>query len=143
MVKKSEKIEDMINIGLLLLKCSNDTCMSQKIEIGKNKKLLEKYAKFDNITDNNEKAKLLAELTNNIKVYEYEKCVFNNCKEILKNLINSLKISISSNIPKTDEKYKKINVIINKLNVLFAKKTYTKKDHNEFTLYYSELLSLK
>jgi hypothetical protein len=143
MEKKSEKIEDMINIGLLLLKCSNDTCMSQKKEIGKNKKLLEKYAKFDSITDNNEKAKVLTELTNNNKVYEYEKCVFNNCKEILKNLINSLKISISSNIPKTNEKYKKINVIINKLNVLFAKKTYTKKDHKEFTIYYSELLSLK
>ena len=130
--KQTKEIQDMMNITLSLMNCSKDKCMIQKNEILKNMDIVKKYAKLNYITDKNEITKIVNQLGKNNIVFEYEKCVFNNCKKILKNLINMLQLFVVTNLPETDKKYKKITTLLNKLSIIINKKEYTIKDNNEF-----------
>jgi hypothetical protein len=100
---------------------------------------LQKKTRFNLTTDVNEKTKLINELSKNNTIFKYTFIIFKNCKEILKKLINMLKI-IASDIDKTNQKYNTINKMINELDILFKKINYTKKDHKIFITNFTEIM---
>lgn len=136
---QAKKIGEMISILLSVMECSNKNCIKEKQAIEKNKDLIAKKTRLNLTTDDNEKAKILTELSKNNTIYKYDKCVFKNCREILKKLINMFK-TIASNIPKTNSKYNTIDKMINELNILFEKINYTKEDHKIFITNFTEIM---
>ena len=131
--KQAKKIGEMMSILFSLMECSKKNCLKEKQAIEKNKDLNAKNTRLNLTTDDNEKAKLINELSKNNTIFKYDKCVFKYCKEILKKLINMF-LTIASNIPKTNPKYNAINKMINELDILFKKSNYTKKDLLRITI---------
>jgi hypothetical protein len=136
---QAKKIGEMISILLSVMECSKKNCIKEKQAIEKNKDLIAKKTRLNLTTDVNEKTKLINELSKNNAIFKYDKCVFKNCKEILKKLINMLKI-IASDIDKTTPKYNTINKMINELDILFGRINYTKEDHKIFMTNFTEIM---
>jgi hypothetical protein len=137
--KQAKKIGEMMSILFSLMECSKKNCLKEKQAIEKNKDLNAKNTRLNLTTDDNEKAKLINELSKNNTIFKYDKCVFKYCKEILKKLINMF-LTIASNIPKTNPKYNAINKMINELDILFKKSNYTKKDHKLFITNFTQIM---
>ena len=137
--KQAKKIGEMMSILFSLMECSKKNCLKEKQAIEKNKDLNAKNTRLNLTTDDNEKAKLINELSKNNTIFKYDKCVIKYCKEILKKLINMF-LTIASNIPKTNPKYNAINKMINELDILFKKSNYTKKDHKLFITNFTQIM---
>ena len=137
--KQVKKIGEMMSILYSVMECSKKNCLKEKQAIEKNKDLIAKKARLNLTTDDNEKAKILTELSKNNIMFKYDKCVFKYCKEIFKNLINMFK-TLASNIPKTNSKYNIIDKMINELDIIFNKSNYTKKDHKLFITNFTQIM---
>jgi isocitrate/isopropylmalate dehydrogenase len=135
------QLNKILKVAFEIMNCSKKHCLEKRDKIMNNKETAALFMQYNAEKNTNKKIKLLAKLNedNNI-IYEYDKCVFMNCKNGMKDLMTIFKKHVEE-IPKTHPNYKKLHNIVNSLNNLvdnpetIDKKKYIKyiRDMNNLT----------
>jgi hypothetical protein len=118
-----EEFKELQTVALNLMKCSNDKCSQTQKEIMKDKTLFKDLLGVLSQKDIKKKAQLMTKLYKNKVIHENSKCIFNNCKEVYKELLNVLitkfdKLIISKELKKNAIKLlNKNKKIIEKINI--------------------------
>ena len=113
--------------------CSSKKCSDLKMKLMNDKKYIAINAKYKSEKNEKKKDKLLDTISKNELLYNYNKCILKNCKNIYKNLLNIMKLNLNT-LPKTHPKYKDINNFISELEKLMSTKTTLTKEENKLFL---------
>jgi alkyl hydroperoxide reductase subunit AhpF len=116
-----------------LTACYSKNCGVLKIKLMDDKDYVALNTEYKNMKPSKKKDKLLDKLNENETLYNYNKCILKNCKNIYKNLLNIMKINVNT-LPKTHHKYKEINYFISELENLMNSKTLFTKEENKLFL---------
>ena len=103
--------------------CSSKNCSDLKIKLMNDKYKSEKNEK--------KKDKLL---------YNYNKCILNNCKKIFKNFLNVIKV-VFNKLPKSTPDYDKLHKMIGELDNFYKLKDITKEQHEIYVKNIEKLMT--
>lgn len=139
--KDALKIGDMLKIAFSMMACSAKSCSEQKKKIMSDPATSKLFMEYSLEKDFKKKIILLKKLNKHNIIYEYDACIFKNCKDILKSLMNIVKTHVDK-IPKTNENYKKLNGLINIINkIIDNPNEITKKQHITYVRDMTKLMS--
>ena len=116
-----------------LTACYSKNCGVLKIKLMDDKEYLALNTEYKNMKPTEKKDNLLDKLNENEVLYNYNKCILKNCKNIYKNLLNIMKINLKT-LPKTNHEYKEANDIISELEKLMNSKEVFTKEVNKLFL---------
>ena len=136
-----DKLNDIMKASISLLECSNKNCIEHKKKLMANKELYEKYMAYNKEFDKTKKLQILTDLAKHNIMFEYNKCILKNCKNMYKELM-ILTSSIFEKIPKTDPNYNKLNKIFDHYKKIINKHNLTIKDYNLLQKYVIELSNI-
>jgi hypothetical protein len=108
--------------------CSSKNCTDLKMKLMNDKKYIAINAKYKSEKNEKKKDKLLDTISKNELLYNYNKCVLNNCKKIFKNFLNVIKLVLNK-LPKSTPDYDKLHKMIGELDDFFKLKNITKEQH--------------
>jgi hypothetical protein len=136
----SKKIGEMMKILFEISECSKKNCSVEKNKMMTNKKTAELYNKYTTETNNENKIKLLDEISKNNFIYKYNKCVVKHCKKIFNDYIKFYR-SIITIISFSNPVRAKLENIITEIEKLFINDNLLKKDHKIYIKNMNELIS--
>lgn len=134
----SQTISKFLEQYLLLIKCASKNCETEVKKAIENKELYEKFNEFKLINDNKTKLKFFADLNDNTIMYNINKCALKNCKNFINDIIEIFK-SFIDKIPKTSQKYDKLNKIMKEIESFINNKRLTEK---KYKLYIKKIYGL-
>ena len=140
--KVKENVLKLMKTTGELTACYSKNCGVLKIKLMDDKEYLALNTQYIKMKQSKKKDKLLDKLNENEVLYNYNRCILKNCKNIYKNLLNIMKINLST-IPKTNHKYKEANDIISELEKLMNSKEVLTKEENKLYLKNSRNLASK
>jgi len=112
--------------------CSSKNCSDLKIKLMNDKYKSEKNEK--------KKDKLLDTISKNELLYNYNKCILNNCKKIFKNFLNVIKV-VFNKLPKSTPDYDKLHKMIGELDNFYKLKDITKEQHEIYVKNIEKLMT--
>ena len=112
--------------------CSSKNCSDLKIKLMNDKYKSEKNEK--------KKDKLLDTISKNELLYNYNKCILNNCKKIFKKFFNIIKVVLDK-IPKSHPDYDKLHKMIGELDNFYKLKDITKEQHEIYVKNIEKLMT--
>lgn len=136
-----EKIGEMIKIMVEIVKCSKINCSAQENKMNTNKKTAALVKKYNTEPNNENKIKLINEISKNNLIYEYSKCVVKNCKKIFDDYIKFLKSFINI-LPDNNPKREKFEKFITELEKIFNSSKLSKSQFKISAKNIAELKSL-
>ena len=132
---------DMMKIAFSMMSCSAKSCSEQKKKIMSNPATSKLYMEYLLEKDVKKKIILLNKLNEHNIMYEYDVCIFNNCRDILKSLMNIIKTHVDK-IPKSNENHKKLTTLIKMLDTIIDNPNeITKKQHVVYVRDMTKLMS--
>ena len=140
--KLNENVSKLMKKTAELATCYSNKCGVLKNKLQEDKDYMSSIIQSITMNKSKKKDKLLDKLSKNELLYNYNKCILKNCKNIYKNLLNIMKINLST-IPKTNHKYKEANDIISELEKLMNSKEVLTKEENKLYLKNSRNLASK
>ena len=140
--KVKENVLKLMKTTGKLTACYSKKCGVLKIKLMDDKEYLALNTEYKNMKPSEKKDKLLDELSEIEVLYNYNRCILKNCKNIYKNLLNIMKININT-LPKTNHEYKEANDIISELEKLMNSKEVFTKEVNKLYLKNSRNLASK
>jgi hypothetical protein len=133
-----KNIFKMLTIAFEVSECAEKNCSLQKKNIMADKKTAALYTNFKGEQDIKKKLKLGEQYSENDITYEYNKCLMKHCNKTLINLMKLYR-SIISTIPKSNPKRKKLDKIIDELELLVKK---SQLNRNEYKIYLKNMAEL-
>lgn len=131
----------MLAITFELSECAKN-CSEQKNNMMADKKTAELYTNYKaEKEDIKKKLKLGKEYGENKLIYKYNKCLMNHCNKIICDVMKLLR-SIISAIPENDPTRKKLDKMIDELEILLKKKELTKKEYKTYIKNMAQLIVL-
>ena len=131
--KVKENVLNLMKKTGELTACYSKNCGILKIKLTDDKEYVSLNTEYIKMKQSKKKDKLLDKLSENEVLYNYNRCILKNCKNIYKNLLNIMKINLKT-LPKTHPKYKDINYIITELENLMNSNTVFTKEENKLFL---------
>jgi hypothetical protein len=128
--KFNQNISKLMKKTAELATCYSNKCGVLKNKLEEDKDYMTTIIQAITMNKSKKKDKLLDKLSKNELLYNYNKCILKNCKNIYKNLLNIMKININT-LPKTYPKYKEMNYYISELEKLINVKTLLTKEENK------------
>jgi len=89
--------------------------------------------KYKSEKNEKKKDKLLDTISKNELLYNYNKCILNNCKKIFKNFLDKL--------PKSTPDYDKLHKMIGELDNFYKLKNITKEQHEIYVKNIEKLMT--
>ena len=130
--KLNENVSKLMKKTAELATCYSNKCGVLKNKLEEDKDYMSSIIQSITMNKSKKKDKLLDKLSKNELLYNYNKCILKNCKNIYKNLLNIMKINLKT-LPKTNHEYKEANDIISELEKLMnSKKVFTKEENKLF-----------
>ena len=137
--KVKENVLNLMKKTGELTACYSKNCGILKIKLTDDKDYISLNTEYKNMKQSKKKDKLLDKLSENEVLYNYNRCILKNCKNIYKNLLNIMKININI-LHKTYPKYKEMNYYISELEKLINVKTLLTKEENKLFIKNSHYL---
>jgi|694.fasta_scaffold02753_39 hypothetical protein len=128
--KFNQNISKLMKKTAELATCYSNKCGVLKNKLEEDKDYMTTIIQAITMNKSKKKDKLLDKLSKNELLYNYNKCILKNCKNIYKNLLNIIKINLNI-LPKTYPKYKEMNYYISELEKLINVKTLLTKEENK------------
>ena len=128
----------MLAITFELSECAKN-CSEQKNNMMADKKTAELYTNYKAEKDIQKKLNLGKEYGENKLIYKYNKCLMKHCNKIISDVIKLFR-SIISAIPENDPTRKKLDKMIDELEILLKKKELTKKEYKTYIKNMAELI---
>lgn len=122
-----EEFKELQKVALNLMQCSNDKCAETQKAIMKDKAIFNDILDVAFQKDINKKSDLMTRLYKNKIIMENSKCIFNNCKDIYKQLLKIL-IEKLKKLPIPEDFKKKAIKLMQKNKKLITKTKMTNKD---------------
>ena len=139
--KDALKMGDMMKIAFSMMDCSAKSCAEQKKKIVSDPVISKLFMEYSLEKDSKKKIILLKKLNKHNIVYDYDACIFKNCKDILKSLMNIIKTQVDK-IPKTNDNYKKLTGLINIIDkIIDNPNEITKKQHSTYVRDMTKIMS--
>jgi hypothetical protein len=113
-----------------LATCYSNKCGVLKNKLQEDKDYMTSIIQSIKMNKSKKKDKLLDKLSEHEILYNYNKCIFKNCKSIYKNFLNIMKLNVNI-LHKTHPKYKEMNYYISELEKLMNAKTLLTKEENK------------
>jgi hypothetical protein len=120
--------------------CSSKKCSDLKMKLMNDKKYIAINAKYKSEKNEKKKDKLLDTISKNELLYNYNKCILNNCKKIFKNFLNVIKLVLNK-LPKSTPDYDKLHKMIGELEDFFKLKNITKEQHEIYVKNIDKLMT--
>jgi hypothetical protein len=120
--------------------CSSKNCSDLKMKLMNDKKFIAIDAKYKSEKNEKKKDKLLDTISKNELLYNYNKCILNNCKKIFKKFFNIIKVVLNK-IPKSHPDYDKLHKMIGELEDFFKLKNMTKEQHEIYVKNIEKLMT--
>ena len=137
--KFNQNISKLMKKTAELATCYSNKCGVLKNKLEEDKDYMSSIIQSITMNKSKKKDKLLDKLSKNEMLYNYNKCILENCKKIYKNSLNIMKININI-LHKTYPKYKEMNYYISELEKLINSKTLLTKEENKLFIKNSHYL---
>jgi len=131
--KLNSEMQKMIGVISELSMCSTQKCGESRKKMIENKEIYKQYLQANLEIDIKKKEKLLKEVYKNKLVYDYNHCIFNNCKKMYHDLLKVLesfigiikfpketKMEISKNVKKIKSLLNSKNINDDKINEILT-----------------------
>lgn len=133
---QKEMVSNILNLSM----CANKNCMESRQKLMNNKKVYEKLLSANLEMNTAKKEKLLSEIYKNKLVFDYNNCIFTNCKKMYLNLIKFIEKTLNST-PYPKEKKDKINKLIKEIKTIFNDKILTHDKINKILMNFAIIQS--
>jgi hypothetical protein len=125
----------MFGVIANLSTCSAKKCGDARKKMMENKNVYQQYLIANSEIDIKKKQKLLNDIYKNKLVYDYNNCIFNNCKNMYKDLVKVFKTFIEI-APFSKENKNKINDYLIKIEKILKIKNISNAEINEILKYF-------